>query len=282
MLFQTTENRKAAPPPSRNRVLMTGTQISEKETTRGSTLQKGLEAARFFPLTRDMGQSAPIEAGKPDVQRFLFEPQGGQPAINHSMVKQDAAAPGAYQKGDSEYLLQVDKMTWAPAGPPEMVVSEKGDVMETSRLPMPSREIRSLADMIEKTVWRQENGQSQARIQLKPAFMGHLHLNVTTDQLKVTVEIRAETLMARDFLETHLNVLKTELQESGLEVDKIDVLVDPDLNNKQEQGRTAAHKQMHRGNGHSNGMKTQTNEETAESKTMILSDSQENRVNCFV
>ncbi len=78
------------------------------------------------------------------------------------------------------------------------------------------------------------------------------------DQLKVTVEIRAETLLVRDFIETNLHVLKADLQESGLEIDKIDVLVDPDLSSQQEQVRTAAHKQMHRMNGHFKEVETLT------------------------
>jgi flagellar hook-length control protein FliK len=102
------------------------------------------------------------------------------------------------------------------------------------------------------------------------------------DQLKVTVEIRAETLLARDFLETNLHVLKADLQQSGLEIDKIDVLVDPDQNSQQEQGRTSAHKQTQRMNGQLKEENTLADADPKEARQVISSGREENQIDCFV
>ena len=265
-----------------SRTIRTGAELFEKVPPQGIPLSDGPDVSRIFPITRDSGQPPPSDGNKSGMQNLLFEVSGTRQNTNQFSVKLDVPVSGAIQKSDSEYLIQAEKMIWPLAGPNGTIISEKGDAMETSRLQLEPRGIHPLADIIKKAVWRNENGESQARIQLKPAFFGNLHLNVIINQMKVTVEIRAETLVYRDFLEMNLHLLKAELQESGLEIEKIDVLVDTDLNNQQEQGRASAHKQTHRVNGHSKEMDVPTNEEPSEPQTMTLSGGEENRVDCFV
>ena len=282
MTLPVLENARDPQTDIRGRVSLTLPETSEKTSPQGSLSPMGQDVSGNFPEGRDRGYSAPFHANKPGVLDPRFEFVDTRGDTNVFSVKPEASTPGAYQTSDPETLLQIDKMTWSLTGPPGTTVSEKGDILETVRLPLETREIRTLTDIIEKAVWRQENGQSQARIQLKPAFLGHLHLNVIMDQLKVTVEIRAETLMARDFLETNLHVLKADLQESGLEIDKIDVLVDPDQNRQQEQGRTSAQKQMQRMNGQLKEENTQADKDPEEAKQVISSGKEENQIDFFV
>ena len=122
-------------------------------------------------------------------------------------------------------------------------MGEDGRIRPDADLPPATREMRILSSVIEKAYWHQENGRAQARIQLKPAFLGHLHLNVLTDHSRVSVEIRVETPLAREFIEMNLQALKTDLQDSGLEIDKINVIVDPDTDNHREQSREPGRKQ---------------------------------------
>lgn len=282
IIIPAVENEKGPQAGVRDRMSLASTETSEKISTNRALLLTGQDHSGNFLEGRDSGHSAPSDGSKPGMPDPRFEHVGVQRDSNVSSIKPEITAPGAFQKSDPDILFQVEKMTWPLTGTPGTGVSEKGEIMEASRLPLEPREIRTLTDIIEKAVWRQENGQSQARIQLKPAFLGHLHLNVIMDQLKVTVEIRAETLLARDFLETNLHVLKADLQQGGLQVDKIDVLVDPNLNNQQEQGHTSAQKQMHRMNGHSEEMVTLTDDESAEPKKVIPSGREENQIDCFV
>jgi len=119
--------------------------------------------------------------------------------------------------------------------------------------------MRTLSNRIEKVYWHQKNGRAQARIQIKPAFLGHLHLNVLTEQTRVSVEIRVESHLAREFIEMNLLVLKTDLQNSGLEIDKIDVIVDQDMDNPREEHRDPARKPNRRAGAASDMAKTETN-----------------------
>jgi len=240
------------------------------------------DASGNFAQGRDNGQSTSSDGGKPVMpdSQFMQTAAGQNP---HSISgKPETVLPEVLQKSGSENLNQIEKMTWPLTGSPLTTVSEKGDIVEALRLPLESGEIRILTDIIEKAIWGRENGQDQVRIQLKPSFLGHLHLNVIMDQLKVTVEIRAETLLARDFIETNLQVLKADLQESGLEINKIDVLVDPDLNNQQDQGRASAQKQTNRMNEHSKEMEILEDQEPTRPVSVILSGGEESQIDCFV
>ncbi len=281
MILPVLENGKDSQTDIRGRMSLALSVTSEKTSPQGSLPSMGQDVSGNFPEGRDKGYSAPFHGNKPGMLDPRFESVDPRGNTTVSSVNPEGTAPGTFQTSDPEKFLQIEKMTWSLTGPPGTAVSEKSNNQETVRLPLEPREIRTLTDIIEKAVWRQENGQSQARIQLKPAFLGHLNLNVIMDQLKVTVEIRAETLLARDFLETNLHVLKADLQESGLEIDKIDVLVDPDLNNQQEQ-RTSAQKQMQRMNGSLKEENTLTDTDPEEARQMISSGREENQIDCFV
>jgi flagellar hook-length control protein FliK len=65
--------------------------------------------------------------------------------------------------------------------------------------------------------------QSEARIALKPDHLGHLRLQIATENNTVSIRIMAELPMARDLLESHLYQLKADLQQQGLDVEEFDV-----------------------------------------------------------
>ena len=257
-------------------------ETSEKTPVAGTSAPTGQDPGRIIPLTGDGNPSDRSGGNQSARQGFLFEHAGFQQNPGHPSAL--STVPGTFQKNDPETLSQLEKMDCPPAGTPVpgTVLAERIDSLEASRLPLESPEMRTLTDIIQKAVWRQENGQSQVRIQLKPAFLGHMHLNVVMDQLKITVEIRTETHLARDFLESNLHMLRVELKESGLEIGKISVLVDPDLNSGQDQGRSPAHAQTHPAIGFSKEMEALGEENQPAPGKRILSNRGENRVDCFV
>jgi hypothetical protein len=167
----------------------------------------------------------------------------GQVAGQPAMAGASASATVSPMLDDGA-MLRLELPLWSAAGIPEMPINENQDIRPD--LPPASREMRMLSDVIEKAYWHQENGRAQARIQIKPAFLGHMHLNVLTDQTKVSVEIRVETHMAREFIEMNLQTLKTDLQESGLEIDRLDVVVDRDADDSREPYRESTRKQNRR------------------------------------
>jgi len=282
LIFPLAQNGEIPQAGSGGRASLVSSQTSENISIRGPLPGGRQDVSGGSAEGRDTGHSGSSDGGKAGMPGSPFMRTAAGQDPNNISGKPETVLPGVLRKSSSENLVQIEKITWPLTGSPLTAVSEKDAIVETSRFPVEPGEIRTLTDLIEKAVWGRENGQAQARIQLKPSFMGHLHLNVIMDQLKVTVEIRAETLLARDFLETNLHVLKTDLQASGLEIDKIDVLVDPDLNNQQDQGRASAHKQTNRMNEHSKETGTLEDKEPVRSEDVILSGGEENQIDCFV
>ena len=91
------------------------------------------------------------------------------------------------------------------------------------------------------------DGQHEARIDLKPEFLGHVRMQVITENQQVTVKILTEFGFVKDMIENNIHQLKADLQQHGLEVDKVDVSVsrDADGNKHSQQNADRAKNQQH-------------------------------------
>lgn len=108
---------------------------------------------------------------------------------------------------------------------------------------MPGRENRltsnisragTLDQIVEKAALNLKNGKSQVRIDLKPEFLGSVRMKITTENHLVTVRILTELPVVKEMIENNLSQLKTDLQSHGLEINKIDVSV---ANDSQQRGK---------------------------------------------
>ena len=95
--------------------------------------------------------------------------------------------------------------------------------------------------IVERAVFRLHNGQSEVRIDLKPDFLGHVRLQIVTENHQVSLRILAESAAVKDLIDGHLGQLKTDLQAQGLKVDEIDVTVAKDFNSHDRRSGYAAH-----------------------------------------
>ena len=254
--------------PSRRRHMAGKTQMAHNRSSkppsaegRPEKIPAPLEGSLSGRLALNRPQTASL-AGSPDIGRPAHDtgPRGQQPVVpamppagqvpgQVAGQPSMAAAPASTTISptlDDGAALRLELPLWSAAGNTAMPVNENQDIRPGADLPPASREMRMLSDVIEKAYWHQKDGRAQARIQIKPAFLGHLHLNVLTDQARVSVEIRVESPMAREFIEMNLQTLKTDLQESGLEIDRIDVVVDRDADDSREPHREPARKQNRR------------------------------------
>ena len=93
-----------------------------------------------------------------------------------------------------------------------------------------SRELRTqtMEQIVRRAVIQVKDGQHEARIDLKPEFLGHVRMQVITANQQVTVKILTEFGFVKDMIENNIQQLKAELQQQGLEVDKVDVSVSRD------------------------------------------------------
>ena len=86
----------------------------------------------------------------------------------------------------------------------------------------------TLDQIVQKAVIHLKNGQHEARIDLKPDYLGHVRMQVITENHQVTVKILTEFSFVKDLIENNSHQLKADLQQQGLNVDKLEVSVSTD------------------------------------------------------
>ena len=79
--------------------------------------------------------------------------------------------------------------------------------------------------VIHKTAIHFRNGQYEVIINLRSNFLGHIRMQVIFENRQVTIRILTEHAFVKDMIETNLHQLKSDLQQHGLEVDKLEVTV---------------------------------------------------------
>ena len=87
---------------------------------------------------------------------------------------------------------------------------------------------QTMDQIVRKAAIHLRNGQHEARIELKPDFLGHIRMQVISENHLVTVKILAQHGFVKDMIESNVHQLKADLQQQGLEVDKLEVSVSRD------------------------------------------------------
>jgi len=87
---------------------------------------------------------------------------------------------------------------------------------------------QTMDQIVRKAAIHLRNGQHEARIELKPDFLGHIRMQVISENQQVTVRILTEHGFVKDMIERNVHQLKVDLQQQGLEVDKLEVSVSRD------------------------------------------------------
>jgi flagellar hook-length control protein FliK len=91
--------------------------------------------------------------------------------------------------------------------------------------------------IVQRAAVHVKSDQGEMRIDLKPEFLGHVRLQIVTDNQQVTVRILTELSMVRDMIESNIQQLKSDLQQQGLQVERVEVAVSDDP--RQHPGRQA-------------------------------------------
>jgi flagellar hook-length control protein FliK len=91
---------------------------------------------------------------------------------------------------------------------------------------------KAMNQIVQKAVLSLGNGQSEAQIDLKPDFLGHIRMQIVTENHQVAIKIVTEFPFVKDMLQSNLTQLKAELQAQGLEIDQLEVSVAHDSNHR--------------------------------------------------
>ena len=101
------------------------------------------------------------------------------------------------------------------------------------------QKVLRLNQIVDKAALHFKNGASEVRIELKPEFLGRVRMQIAAGNRQVVVKIMAELPAVREILESQLAQLKTELQNQGVTVDKLEVSVFSDSDEKSRQWQQA-------------------------------------------
>ena len=116
--------------------------------------------------------------------------------------------------------------------------SSNGHTMRFARLEsaLPGGDQHSImSQIVEKASLRKFRNQSELQVRLKPDFLGKVKMTVSTKNEQVAVRIVTDQTMVKESIGNNLHQLKAELQNQGLNIDKFEVIVNPD--SEQQSGR---------------------------------------------
>ena len=113
--------------------------------------------------------------------------------------------------GDSALHAQTEKTAAASSSSNEIRPTDSSSPAEV------------LKQVVEKISPALQAGQSEIKIDLTPASLGRLQLQVSTDHQQVTVKILAENAQVKDMIQNQAPQIKIELQQQGIKVDSVDV-----------------------------------------------------------
>jgi flagellar hook-length control protein FliK len=160
---------------------------------------------------------------------------------------------GVAEEGDSpslrfEAVLRDVRSFAVPEGHPdkhaEAAAAAKG--RDTAAAPVKTDVFDQI---VQRAAVHVKSDQGEIRIDLKPEFLGHVRLQIVTENQQVTVRILTELPMVRDMIESNIHQLKSDLQQQGLQVERVEVAVSDDPRQHQgRQARTGAGRK-----GHANG-----------------------------
>jgi hypothetical protein len=104
---------------------------------------------------------------------------------------------------------------------------------------------QTLNQVVQKAVLSLNNGYNEVQIDLKPEFLGHIRMQIVTENHQVAIKIVTEFPFVKNMLESNMNQLKAELQAQGLEIGELDVSVAHDSHMEGNAHQTAEATKLH-------------------------------------
>ncbi|MEJ2628432.1 MAG: flagellar hook-length control protein FliK [bacterium] len=81
-------------------------------------------------------------------------------------------------------------------------------------------------NIIQKGIFLLKDGKNEVTIQLKPEILGQLKINISNENNHITIKMTTENIAVKELIENNISVLKNELQNTGIEINKMDIYVD--------------------------------------------------------
>lgn len=82
-----------------------------------------------------------------------------------------------------------------------------------------------IKQVVDRAAINLNSGRTVIKINLKPESLGHLRLQITTENHQVILKVMTELPFVKEIIENNINQLKTALHVHGLQIDDFDVFV---------------------------------------------------------
>ncbi len=191
--------------------VFTGSPAGDGPVTKfGNGPDRDLETGCSAPRSSEKG------AEKPSESLSVLKAQAGG-------YQEGTAATAARSGSESDHKLT--QMSLFPQRA-ENAAGATTATTETGEAHFPKdQRAETLNQIVDKAVFRLRNGHSEVRIDLKPDALGHVRLQIVTENHQVTLRIMAESRAAKDLIDSGIGQLKADLQAQGLRVDELEVSV---------------------------------------------------------
>jgi hypothetical protein len=204
------------------------------ETLRGTAVASKAQASEgSFVLAKNPEAASDTQSKASDDPRSPAEKAPGELTLS--------TADGVVEEGDSSSLRfdaalrdvrSLGVTDSSPDKPAEAAAVAKG--RDAAGTPVKAGVFEQI---VQRAAVHVKNDQGEIRIDLKPEFLGHVRLQIVTENQQVTVRIHTELPMVRDMIESNIQQLKSDLQQQGLRVERVEVAVADDP--RQHPGRQA-------------------------------------------
>jgi hypothetical protein len=214
----------------------------------GQAFGRDSKAADLTADTGDPGPDGRSNSGRENQRTAATEP-----------LRSTAPAPGEPAMADMSRLFQVDDGAETDADG-EYKVREASNASDRSpgrvesssaATEGASRSGRSLLNdpltqLVDKAVFRLKNGQSEAHIHLKPETLGHVRMQISTENHQITLRILTEFPAVKEMIENNIGQLRSDLQAHGLEIGRLEISVAGDGRNSGRNYREGQRRDGHK------------------------------------
>jgi len=160
------------------------------------------------PVSKLLQEVQALKEGEAKISRGINEETGGK------VVKAETAANDTVLPNFQSYPTEkpADTAAW-----PKEADSDRNGL-----------KAQTLDQIVQRAAIHLKDGQNEARIDLKPEYLGHIRMQVISENHHVTVKIMAEHGFVKDMIDNNAHQLKADLQQQGLHIDKLEVTVSRD------------------------------------------------------
>jgi hypothetical protein len=204
------------------------TEESQSDNSSTTPLSKSLEIKQALQASADQ-TNASADQGQTAYKSVLW-------TAMHGKAEQEQTHPGQPSLSAAERQSQVQSVfASSPAQNGESAGAVSASPAQSST-PHAPEFVLQLADQIHIQI---RDGKGEIRIQLKPDSLGRLEIRAENTIHGVAVRISTESSAVKSYLENNLQLLQQTLQDQGLKIDRIHIVVQDAFDSQSSSGFTA-------------------------------------------